>query len=315
MSGIKDAAPGRRSGSKVTKYNRWGYAFVLPFTIVFLIFNVYPVLRTLFLSFTNLRVMGDYQLIGFSNYARVLTDKFFWKALWNTIRIWGVNIVLQLGLAFLLMIIFSDVKYKMKGLGIFRVIYYLPNLIAATSVAFLFSTLLDWRFGTFNIGLRALFRLFGATYRPIDWLGSSAVAPYTIAVIQSWMWFGNSFIMLMAGVQGISSDYFEAAAIDGAGRWTIFAKITLPLIRPIMEYVAITSLIGGLQMFDLPFLMEGPSSAAYATTQTVMMYLYKFGFTAGAIQTGYASAVAYVLFMIILAVSLVQLWWFHRKEA
>jgi len=299
---------------KLTAYNNWGYFFVAPFVIVFLIFSVYPVLRTLYLSFTDLKVMGDAKFIWFDNYKRVFTDKFFWKALGNTLRIWGVNIVLQLGLAFLLMMVFSDVKYKMSGLPVFRVLYYLPNLIAATSVAFLFSTLLDWRYGTFNIMISQIYKLFGARYNPIDWLGNVNSAGYTISVIQSWMWFGNSFIMLMAGVQGISRDYFEAAAIDGAGRWTIFGKITLPLIRPIMLYVAITSLIGGLQMFDLPFLMSNPASASYGSIQTVMMYLYKFAFTAGTIQTGFASAIAYALFLIILSASLIQLKIFNRKE-
>ena len=299
---------------KLTAYNNWGYFFVAPFVIVFLIFSVYPVLRTLYLSFTDLKVMGDAHFIGFANYKRVVTDKFFWKALWNTIRIWGVNIVLQLGLAFLLMMVFSDVKYKMHGLPVFRVIYYLPNLIAATSVAFLFSTLLDWRYGTFNIMINSISKVFGLSYNPIDWLGNNATAGYTIAVIQSWMWFGNSFIMLMAGVQGISRDYFEAAAIDGAGRWTIFGRITLPLLKSIMMYVAITSLIGGLQMFDLPFLMISASTASYGSVQTVMMYLYKFGFTAGTIQTGYASSIAYMLFLIILAASVIELKLFNRKE-
>ena len=300
--------------NKLRAYNNWGYAFCAPFVIVFLIFSVYPVLRTLYLSFTDLKMMGTPHIIGFANYKRVFTDKFFWIALKNTVRIWGVNIVLQLGLAFLLMMVFSDVKYKMKGLSVFRLIYYLPNLIAATSVAFLFKTLLDWRYGTFNIAISAIYKAFGASYSPINWLGDKAYAGYVISVIQSWMWFGNSFILLMASVQGINNDYFEAASIDGAGRWTIFTKITLPLIRPIMMYVAITSLIGGLQMFDLPFLMMEPTSAAYASTQTVMMYLYKFGFTAGSIQTGYASSIAYVLFLIILTVSLIQIKLFQEKE-
>ena len=300
--------------SRIDAYNNWGYAFVLPFVIVFCIFSVYPVLRTLYLSFTDLKVMGDAHWIWFENYKRVVTDKFFWKALWNTVRIWSVNIVLQLGLAFLLMMVFSDVKYKMKGLGVFRIIYYLPNLIAATSIAFLFKTLLDWRYGSFNIMINYIYKLFGASYQPIDWLGSSASAGYTLAVIQSWMWFGNSFLMLMARVQGINKDYFEAAAIDGAGRWTIFGRITLPLIKPIMMYVAITSLIGGLQLFDLPFLMSEPTSGSYASVQTVMMYLYKFGFTTGTTQTGYASAVAYMLFLIILSITIIQLKLFNRKE-
>ena len=133
-------------------------------------------------------------------------------------------------------------------------------------------------------------------------------------VIQSWIWFGNSFLMLMASVQGISRDYFEAAAIDGANTWTIFRRITLPLINPIMMYVAITSLIGGLQMFDLPYLMITPTTGSYDNVQTVMMYLYKFGFTTGSIQTGYASAVAYALFLIILGVTIVQLKFFNKDK-
>ena len=128
------------------------------------------------------------------------------------------------------------------------------------------------------------------------------------------MWFGNSFIMLMAGVQGISKDYFEAAAIDGAGRWTVFGKITLPLLKPILLYVAITSLIGGLQMFDLPYLMADKASASYNAVQTAVMYLYKFGFETGTTQTGYASAIAYILFLIILTVSVVQFKLFNKED-
>ena len=298
--------------SKKRNVDRIAYLFVLPFVIVFLTFSVYPVLRTLYLSFTNYKGFGDATWAGLDNYIRVFKDKFFWRALKNTVKIWGVNIILQLGLAFLLTIIFSDIKYKISGLGIFRAVYYLPNLIAATSVAFLFKTLLDWKYGSFNQLLLTL----GITNTQINWLGSTATAPYVISVIGAWMWFGNSFIMLMAGVQGISTDYFEAAAIDGAGRWKVFAKITLPLLRPIMLYVFVTSLIGGLQLFDLPFLMNGvaPGTAGEpsGSLQTAVMYLYKFGFETH--QVGYASAIAYTLFFIILIVSIIQFKTLGREE-
>ncbi|MDO4331847.1 MAG: sugar ABC transporter permease [Eubacteriales bacterium] len=301
--------------SNLTKYNRAGYFFCAPFVIVFLIFSVYPVFRTLYLSFTDAKVTTlNMHFNGVANYVRVFTDKYFWKALLNTVRIWGLNIVLQLGLAFLLTIVFSDLKYKIKGLPVFRAVYYLPNLIAATSIAFLFRTLLDWRYGTFNQIIAGLYKLFGMQYNPIDWLNTASTAGVAISVIQTWMWFGNSFIMLMAGVQGISKDYYEAAAIDGAGRWTLFGKITLPLLKPILLYVAITSLIGGLQMFDLPYLMSEKTSAAYSSVQTVVMYLYKFGFETGTTQLGYASAIAYALFLIILVVSIVQLKLVNKED-
>ena len=289
------------------------YLFVLPFIIVFLIFSVYPVFRTLYLSFTDYKGYGEPAFTGFANYARVIKDKFFWRALRNTVKMWSLNIILQLGLAFLLTIIFSDIKYKMRGLAIFRAVYYLPNLIAATSVAFLFKTLLDWKYGTFNQILLAT----GIVDQQINWLGQRSTAWAVISVIQAWMWFGNSFIILMAGVQGIPNDYFEAAAIDGAGRWKVFGWITLPLLRPIMLYVAVTSLIGGLQLFDLPFLMNGaggPSTAGEpgGTLQTVVMYLYKFGFETH--QVGFASAIAYTLFFIILFVSIMEFKFIGGKE-
>jgi multiple sugar transport system permease protein len=288
---------------KMRNVNNVAYLMVLPFVIIFLIFNVYPVLRTLQISFTDYKGYGDMNWVAFKNYGRVFGDKYFWISLWNTIKIWVPNIILQLGLAFLLTIVFSDMKYRVKGLPVFRAVYYLPNIIASTSIAFLFQTLLDWRYGSINIALRQMSIVKGM---PINWLGDPKIAPFVISVISAWQWFGNSFIMLMAGVQGINKDYFEAASIDGAGRWTTFAKITMPLLKPIMLYVSITSFIGGLQMFDMPFLMGTVNGNPYGSTQTMIMYLYKFGFATRPKQVGYASAIAYVIFFLILIVSLIQ---------
>ena len=260
---------------KMRNVNLVAYPMILPFVVVFLIFSVYPVFRTLYLSFTSYKGYGEAVVIGFDNYVRVFKDKYFWQAFVNTWRIWIVNIVLQLGLAFALTIVFNDMKYRIRGLSIFRAVFYLPNLISCASVAFLFKTLLDWRFGTFNQVLMALHLI----KTPVDWLGKPGIAPYSVSVINAWMWFGNSFLMLMAGVQGINHDYYEAASIDGAGRWKLFTKITLPLLKPIMIYVAITSLIGGLQMFDMPHLISQGNAAIHdGPLQTMVMYLYKFGF-------------------------------------
>jgi len=290
-----------KTNMKKKNLNNAAYIFIIPFVVVFAIFSVYPVLRTLYLSFTNYKGFGSPVFIGLKNYIRVFGDKFFWISFLNTIKIWGLNIVVQLGLAFLLTIVFSDIRYKMKGLSIFRAIYYLPNLISAVSVAFLFKTLLDWKYGSINQILMAI----GLTKTPINWLGQVTTAPNVTGLISAWMWFGNSFIILMAGVQGIPKDYFEAAALDGAGRWKTFTNITVPLLRPIILYVFITSLIGGLQMFDIPYLISGGTAGASSgSLQTVVMYLYKFGFETN--QVGYAAAIAYTLFLIILIVSIIQ---------
>lgn len=285
-----------------------GWIFITPFLIIFLTFSIYPVLRTLYLSFTDYSGFNQPTWVGLSNYTRVFKDKLFWEAFGNTLKIWGVNIVLQLGIAFLLTIVFSDIKYRIRGLGIFRAMFYLPNLIAATSVAFLFKTLLDWKFGSVNQILTGL----GIVDAPVDWLGTPVLLRAVVGVIGAWMWFGNSFIMLMAGVQGINGDYFEAAAIDGAGRWKIFGSITLPLLKPILLYVAITSLIGGLQIFDIPYLVSLGNQKMTRSVNTAVMHLYNMAFKNR--QIGYAGALAFILFFIIAICSVIVYRMMYAKE-
>lgn len=278
----------------LAKLNRYGYLFCLPFIIAFLVFNIYPVFRTFQMSLMNYKGFGKETFVGFANYSRALKDVLFQDAFVNTLKMWGLNIVLQLGLALLLTIIFNDIKYRMKGLSIFRALFYLPNLIACTSVAFLFKTLLDWKFGSFNQILMSL----GIISEQVNWLkGEAGTAQAVVGVVGAWMWFGNSFIMLMAGVQGINSSYFEAATIDGANRWQVFSKITMPLLRPIMLYVAVTSLIGGLQLFDIPYLLSGTTGEPGRALYTAVFYLYTTAFKNN--QMGYAAALAFVLFLII----------------
>lgn len=293
---------------KKKKRDNMGYLFVAPFVIVFMTFSVYPVIRTLYLSFTNYTGFNDPAPVGVKNYTRVLTDPIFREAFGHTLEIWGINIILQLGLAFLLTIIFSDMKYRMKGLSIFRALFYLPNLIACTSVAFLFKTLLDWQYGSVNQILLTAHLI----KEPIEWLGKPFLSRAVVGVVGAWMWFGNSFILLMAGVQGINKDYYEAAAIDGAGRWKIFGKITLPLLRPIMLYVAITSLIGGLQIFDLPYLFSLGQARMERNLKTVVMHLYLMAFKNQ--QVGYAAAIAFVLFFIIAICSVIIYFLMYRKK-
>lgn len=284
----------QKKGGSLGSLNKYGFFFCLPFVIAFLIFNVYPVFRTLQMSFMDYKGFGKETFIGFTNYTRAFKDPLFRDAFVNTLKMWGLNIVLQLGLALLLTIIFSDMKYKMKGLSIFRALFYLPNLIACTSVAYLFKTLLDWKYGSFNQMLMNL----GLISEQVNWLqGEAGTAQAVVAVVGAWMWFGNSFIMLMAGVQGIDRSYYEAATIDGAGRWKIFTQITLPLLRPIMLYVAVTSLIGGLQLFDIPYLISGTKGTPGRSLVTAVFYLYSTAFDTN--QMGYAAALAFVLFMII----------------
>nr|WP_275671982.1 sugar ABC transporter permease [Priestia flexa] len=188
--------------------------------------------------------------------------------------------------------IFSDMRVKMKGLAFFRSIFYLPNLITISSVALLFGILLDWQHGSLNMVLMSL----GIISEPINWLNNPTTAQLSVSLILTWMWFDHSFIVVMAGVSGISRDYYEAALIDGANRWQTFTKITLPLLKPILLYIMITSLIGGLQLFDLPMLLTDGVGSPDGALNTMVLYLYNQAFKYN--NYGYASAVAYGLFII-----------------
>ncbi|MEJ6529092.1 carbohydrate ABC transporter permease [Exiguobacterium sp. USCH10] len=290
------------------KLDRYGYLFIAPFWVVFLTFSIYPVFLTLYYSFTNYTGSPGEEVVGFANYTRLLTDTYFIEAFFNTIKIWGINFVLQIGLALLLALIFSDLRLKLKGLSFFRSFFYLPNLITISSVALLFGILLDWQHGSLNMVLMKI----GLISDPINWLAEPVTAQLSVSLILTWMWFGHSFIIVMAGVSGISTDYFEAAHIDGANRWQMFTKVTLPLLKPILLYIMITSLIGGLQLFDLPMLITDGIGSPDGSLNTMVLYLYNQAFKYN--NYGYASAVAYGLFLITLIFSAVVFKGMFRKE-
>jgi multiple sugar transport system permease protein len=172
----------------------------------------------------------------------------------------------------------------------------------------LFGILLDWQHGSLNMVLMKI----GLISDPINWLAEPVTAQLSVSLILTWMWFGHSFIIVMAGVSGISTDYFEAAHIDGANRWQMFTKVTLPLLKPILLYIMITSLIGGLQLFDLPMLITDGIGSPDGSLNTMVLYLYNQAFKYN--NYGYASAVAYGLFLITLIFSAVVFKGMFRKE-
>jgi multiple sugar transport system permease protein len=283
------------------RVGKYGYFFILPFFIVFFTFAIYPMFYTLYLSFTRYSGFTDPVWIGMQNYVLVFSDQFFWASLTNTLWIWGINFILQIGLAFFLVMLFSDLEYKVRGLNVFRIIYYLPNLIAATSVALIFSKVLDRNYGVINTFLFDL----GWIDRAIGWLEFGRLAQFSVSGIQTWMWFGNTFILFIATVKAIDKEALESAVIDGATRLQILRFITIPMIKPIVIYVAITGLIGGLQLFEIPLLITDGLGAPNGSLSTVILYLFNHAFRFN--NFGYASAIAYVLFLIILVMSTIFL--------
>ncbi|MCK8061289.1 MULTISPECIES: carbohydrate ABC transporter permease [unclassified Fusibacter] len=288
--------------------DRVGYLFISPFFLVFFLFNAYPIFFTLYLSMTRYKGYGPKLFIGAENFMLIFKDPNVVDAFMNTIKIWGVNIVFQVFLALLLVMVFSDIKYKVKGLGFFRVIFYLPNLIAAATIALVFVKLLDKDYGVLN---QFLFSI-GWINESIGWLTKPILAQMSVSGIQTWMWFGNSFILFMASVQAVSKETYEAAAIDGAGRFQVLKNITLPSIKPILMYVMITGLIGGLQLFDIPFLITDGRGFPEGSLNTMIVYIYNMAFVYK--NYGYASALSFALFILIMTFTVVFTVMTNRNE-
>ena len=222
----------------------YGYLFIAPFFIVFILLQLYPIIYTFYLSFTNLSSANPGgEWVGWANYARLLTDQFFHKSIVNTWRIWIMNFIPQLIFAVMLAAILT--RAKIRGASVFRGVYFLPNLVTAASVGILFNVLLGWQSGTINQILVALGIIDEAN--KIHFLASGA---WTSTFVSSSSGGCGSprMILFMAAMVAVPQEYYDAAAVDGAGAWQSFWKITLPLIRPIMIYVLVTSLIGAEQL-------------------------------------------------------------------
>jgi multiple sugar transport system permease protein len=291
------------------KHQQYGYLFVAPFIIGFLVFGLYPVINTIVLSFTDRTLMSSsYRFIGLQNFQQLFADSTFTTAIKNTWELWLMNFIPQIGIAFLLAIWFTNNRLKLKGVGIWRMIFYMPNLMMASAVAALFFSLFSY-YGPVNQFL------VGSGFLPeaVDFLRKPAVARGLVVFIQWWMWFGQTTILLMAAMTAISPSLYEAAEVDGAGTFQMFRMITLPLIKPVLIYILVTSLVGGMQMFDIPYLLtDGRGSPANSIlTNTINMYM-KFHSSKGHI--GAASAVGLVVFLMTSIVALLIFFLLREKH-
>ena len=210
------------------KRDNKGYLFILPFFLVMLTFQIYPIFYTLDLSFTAPLNMFENKFVGIENYERLLTNEVFLKSIFNTWFIWLMNFIPQIVFALALAVILYE--WQVRGKDTFRTIFFLPNLVTAASIGVLFAVLLDWQHGTLNHVLLSL----GIVAEPINWLQKTGIARGAVSLIQWWQWFGYTTIIIMAGLSSISMDLYEAAFIDGAGKLQVFFRITLPLLRPIL---------------------------------------------------------------------------------
>lgn len=290
-----------------TRTNKWGYYFTLPFILIFLCFQVYPIVYSINLAFTDLAGWKtDYNYVGLDNFKAILTNDIFLKSLSNTGLIWVLNFIPQLGFALLLATIFTNKQLNLKGVRFFQSAIYLPNIITSASLAVLFFSLFGYPSGPIN----QIFQSWGWIEEPINYFRQPWTARFIVAFIQFWIWYGNTTIILMAAMVGISPDIFESTQIDGASSWMVFRKITLPLIKTILIYVLLTSFIGGLNLFDIPYLLTngGPNYA----TETAGTFIYKQAFFGG--KAFYLASVASVILLVIAAIGSVFMFRLQREK-
>ncbi len=298
---------------KKLSYAKYGYFFCIPFTIAFLIFQLYPVLYTAAIGFTDLKGLGNTAIHflssdPFKNFKTILTNGSFQTAFKNTWRIWGMNFVPQVLLALLLAAIFTSTRSKIKGQGFFKVVFYMPNIITCATVAILFASFFGYPMGPMN----DIFTTLGLSKEPIYFLQSKSTARGVVAFIQFWQWYGYSMIVFISGILGISPDIFEAAEVDGATRFQQFIHVTLPNLKTIMLFSLVTSLIGGLQMFDIPQLFivkSGPDNA----TLTTSCFIYNQAF-AGSYMYNRAAAASMIMFLIICVCSAILFYMLRDKD-
>lgn len=286
---------------KVVSYNKWGYIFLIPFVVVYLVFSLIPLVNTIYNSFFENYRIGLTQVgpnfVGLENFKAIFTSGEVWIYAKNTMIMWILGFVPQIFISLLLGAWFSDPSLRLKGQRFFKTVIYLPNLIMASAFAMLFFTL-------FSDGgpINSIMIQMGLISTPFKFLSNVWSTRFLVAGMNCLMWFGNTTILLMAGMMGIDTSLFEAAQVDGATATQVFFKITLPLLRPILVYVMMTSLIGGLQMFDVPQILTGGTGDPMRSSMTLIMYLNKHLFSK---NLGLGGALSVILFVITGVLSLI----------
>ncbi len=290
--------PARSLGRRL---QRPGILFALPAVALLAIFFTYPLVSSLWQSFFATSG-GQSTWVGFNQYVRLFKDPLVLKSLFNAGLILVFQVPLMIGLAVGLAYLLNQSWLRFRS-G-FRLFTFLPAVTALVAYAVVFRVLLATDGGAINqiIGL--------VGFGPIDWLNNEMWARIALIGVITWRWTGYNMVIILAGLQSIPAELYEAARIDGAGRWQIFSKIVIPQLRPVLIFTSVTSTIGALQLFDENFVLTrgGPNDA----TLTPVLYLYKVGFRQ--FDFGYASAIAWMLVVLTAVIAIAQFWVMREKR-
>ncbi|MBR0528287.1 MAG: sugar ABC transporter permease [Ruminococcus sp.] len=297
---------------KSISYAKWGYIFIIPFFVAFILFNLIPLVSTFYNSlFENYMGRGGLvqvgpNFIGLDNFRTMFAPETeLGKYFGNTFVLWILGFIPQIFFSLLFASWFTDLRMKLKT-GAYKVIFYLPNVIMAAAMGMLFYTMFAQ-----NGPINSIYMSITGKDSPYMFFDNVWSQRTVIAIINFLMWYGNTTIMLMAAINGVDPSLYESAQIDGATPSQTFWKITLPLIRPILLYVLITSLIGGLQMYDVPQIITKNGEQVQRTSMTVVMYLQKHLYSK---NYGMAGALSVILFVVAAVLSLIVFYVTTERE-
>lgn len=299
----------RTKKRRTVSYAKWGYIFIAPFFLLFAVFQLVPLTSTVYYSFfefyrSGLKEIGP-NFVGLQNYIELLSTDLP-KNFYNTLLMWIIGFVPQIAVSLLLAAWFTDTRLRLRMQGFFKTVIYMPNLIMASAFSMLFFALFSD-----NGPINAILMQSGMIDQPFRFLASATGTRGLVGFMNFLMWFGNTTILLMAAIMGIDTGLYEAAEIDGCTPNQMFWRLTLPLIRPILVYVIITSMIGGLQMFDVPQILTNGKGSPDRCATTVIMYLNNHMYSK---NYGMAGAVSTVLFVICAVLCLLVLKTLNRER-
>ena len=271
----------------------WGWLFILPTMIGLIVLNIIPIFQTIWESFFKTGDFGRGNIfIGAENYVRLLKDAEVWQSVINTFKYAIVEVPFSIALSLVLAVLLNR---KMKGVSTYRTIFFLPMVAAPAAVAMVWRWLFNTEFGLLN-------HVFGGN---VQWISDPKIAVFSIAVIGIWSIIGYNMVLFLAGLQEIPRDYYEAASIDGATGISQFFNITVPLLSPTIFFVTITRVIGGMQVFDLIFMVMDKNNPALYKTQSIVYLFYQNSFVEN--NKGYGSTIVVLLIAIIMVITIFQM--------
>lgn len=295
MSREKSIAKKTKMSKRKRREEIAGYLFIAPVVISASIFYVWPFLQNLWFGFNNVNQFNAASFCGIDNYINLVHDKEFGTALLNSFK---SVIVIVPAVLILSLLTAALLNTKIRGKSIYRTLYFLPTVTMSVAISLVWKWIYNGQYGILN-SILGFFGIHGK-----NWLSNPHYALLVVLIVEIWMAIGFNMIILLAGMQGISKSYYEAAVIDGAGPVACFRKVTIPILTPTIFFVVITSIISSFQIFDTIFMMIPKDSPAFSASQTLVMMFYRNAFDYG--KKGYAAAISSVIFLVILLVTVIQ---------